>query len=51
MFCPAISREKFLGAVHWVGAVIRDAEGSYLSYKMSYERCLGRYNGSKMALL
>ena len=29
-------REKFLGAVHWVGAVTHGAEGSYLSYKFIF---------------
>ncbi|WP_169794852.1 hypothetical protein [Ruegeria profundi] len=42
---------KFLGAVHWVGAVTHGAEGSYLSYVFLFALRLRRYNGSIWALL
>jgi hypothetical protein len=42
---------KFLGAVHWVGAVTLGAEGSYLSYKLTFALCLRRDNGLIWALL
>ncbi len=42
---------RFLGAVHWVGAVTLGAEGSYLSYGDMFDSRLGRRNGSKKALL